>query len=189
MKCPKCGRKMLDKCCLKCGCLINGRVINNEDKKDKNIDLKIMNEDKYDIMLHNDNWYIPFIFGPFYLAYKNHVVLSIITSIFDVLLFCFIGINVGNNIYLSVFNKPLILLYLFLNRLVYAMFSNVICLKLDKINIEKQKRKYQKNYRMKIHNKDSFLHVIFSIAILGLIVLILIIVRRIQNGTIDNFIF
>jgi hypothetical protein len=175
MKCPKCGGKIFDKCCLKCGYLINGNNINMKEKEDKNIELKIMHGNNYNIMLYNSNWYIPFIFGPLYLSYMGHIIVSCITVSLNILLIPFIGRNV--NILLQPIYGLIIMIYILFNRLIYAIFSNNICLKLDQIKIDKLKRKYPKNYRTKIHSRDSLLHPFLTIFILILIILILVIIK------------
>ena len=195
MNCPNCGGKIFDGCCVKCGYLNNGNKISLKDKKDKNEDVKIYQKN-FDIMLHNNNWYIPFIIGPLYLSYKGYLVLGAILTYLDLLIYYLIlmipSVLPSKLLVLPFFSQLgmyTFILYFIISKLLYSATLNSLCLELDKKKTEKIKNNNPKNYKnILAKHSNHVLFPIIAILILIMFLFILIMIRRIQNGTINNFI-
>lgn len=180
MYCEKCKGKVVDGVCIKCGKIKDGDKI-EEKNIDKFEDLKLFNKD-FDSINRNKKQYLPFIFGPIYISYRGHFFTGTILVLVDYLLFYFIVLNNILNIFSSVI---MIYLYIFIDRLLWATFSNPICISLDKIKIKQIKNKYKENYKyeLKVY-KHRKIYSVLTVLIYIILILIFIKIKRIQNGVI-----
>ena len=168
MKCPKCKLELNKGICLKCGYMENGYNIERNKENEKYKDIRIYNED-FDIMNQNSTKLLNLLLGPFYFSYRNHLFIGILISIIDLLILTF-EINFQNalttlgSIY-NLFAFFNIVLYPIVNRMLYMGFSNVICIKIDEINIKKIKK--QENYIQKLekHKNRSWIKIIINLVI------------------------
>jgi len=177
MICPKCNGKIVDGCCTKCGYLENGNRIENNNI-DKNEDLKLFNKD-FEIINENRNLLWVFILGPLYFSYRGYFFLGTILGLIDYFIFYYF---INTSIMVLVFGITMIgPIYILINRLIYIIFSNYICLLIDKIKIKRIKKKYKESYKEKLKEyKHNKYYLIFSIIIY--LALIFIITKIIQNG-------
>jgi len=177
MICPKCNGKIVDGCCTKCGYLENGNRIENNNI-DKNEDLKLFNKD-FEIINENRNLLWVFILGPLYFSYRGYFFLGTILGLIDYFIFYYF---INTSIMVLVFGITMIgPIYILINRLIYIIFSNYICLLIDKIKIKRIKKKYKESYKDKLKEyKHNKYYLIFSIIIY--LALIFIITKIIQNG-------
>lgn len=167
MMCPKCNFKLVDGCCVKCGYLSNGNQVKNVDI-DKNEALKLYNKNFEDIV-RNKNLILITLLGPLYFSYMGYFFIGTILGIIDTLVF----INIPH-IYNLIFNtnnlftitSPSIQIYIIINRLMYILFANYICLLIDKIKVNYIKKKYKENYKYKLKNyKHRKLYLLLTILI------------------------
>lgn len=188
MICPNCKLETKNGCCSHCGYLENGNIINcNKVEQDKFVDIKIYNED-FDIMYHNENSLFPMIFGNFYLTYHGHVFIGIIWGIVDFSLFLLVSqINIEFFHFITYYA---IGLYLIVTRILYGTLMNSVCLKLDEVKIDRIKKKHFREYKNKLkkHRKSVF-YIFINILVYIVIISLLILIRRIQNGTISDIIY
>lgn len=180
MRCPNCNALMLNGCCVRCGTLENGNQSNNEYVSKYDDDRKY--NDDFDMMYRNENWYTPFIIGNLYFSYRKHLLLGIIFGIIDFALFYFLSYSYSKmnfaNLYLYYY---IMFFFELLVRTLYSIISNSICLSLDKRKIKKLKKK---NKFLPTGDRKSILLAFLNIFIYIFIIAILVIIRRIQNGTI-----
>ncbi len=167
-KCPKCGFKMTDNYCLKCGYTKN-IFINNMDKYKENIsDIELYFKDSYSSILHSENNKKIFLLGPIYLSYRNNFILGI--------LFCIL--EFFSSFYLAKkFLAMFIALYIFIFniiflRFLYMFFFDLIVLEMGKLKIKKMSKKYKDNYYEKLENSrpNSLIKAILSIILWALII-------------------
>lgn len=178
MKCEKCGGKIIDGSCIKCGYLVTGEQI-EEKNIDKYEDLKLFNGD-FDIINRNKKQYLPFIFGPIYISYRGHLIMGTILGLIDYLLFYLIVIN---NMFMLFSNILMIYISIFINRIFWATISNSICLLLDKLKVKQIKNKYKNNYKIKLKKyKHHKIYALITILIYLILILAFVISRRIENG-------
>ena len=176
MKCPKCNLELNKGICLKCGYMENGYKIEKDKENDKYKDIRIYNED-FDVMNQNTTKIQNLILGPFYFAYRNHLYTGIIISIIDLLILIF-EINLQNalttlgSIY-NLFAFFNIVFYPIINRMIYMGFSNIICLKLDEINMKKIQN--QENYTQKLekHKSTSIIKILINVIIYAAIYILI----------------
>lgn len=169
IKCPKCHSEVLDGCCLKCGYMFNGNTVSLEEPRDRNQDIKLFDSD-FEKICRNDNYYMPLLLGPFYFSYRNNFLLGFILGIMDFFLFNLCVFLAG---YLQSLGIIMIIVYIFINRIIYASFSNELCIAVDKLKIRKIKKKYGLNYHEKLlQHHNSFLKVFIT---LGLYILIMLV--------------
>ena len=181
MRCEKCDGKIVGGCCTKCGALQNGNQI-NEVEIDKNEDLKLFNKD-FDIINQNKNLFLIFIFGPLYFSYRGYFFLGTILGIVDYL-FLYYMMNNVLNIAIFIFGSGLVfILYMFINRLLYIIFSNYICLLIDKHKVKKIKEKYTKNYKsiLKKHKHKKY-YFILTLVVYFVLIALFVIIGGIKNG-------
>lgn len=171
IKCPKCQSEVLDDCCIKCGYMINGNMVKLEEAPDKNLDLKLFDKD-FDKICRNENYYIPLIMGPLYFLYRSNFWLGFLFVIADFFLLIFVFYIIS---YLKMLAHFLLMLYIVINRIMYAAFANELCIFIDKIKIKKIKKKYGQKYREKLlshHNRIFFVILTLEIYILLFILMI-----------------
>lgn len=179
MNCPKCNSKMIDNCCIKCGYMMNG---NNVTMKsiDKNNGLKIYN-DNYDIMLHNSNSLMVFIFGLPYLAYDGYIFYGLLGGILEFSLFMMYSYLISYIPLGNFFQFSSMLMYIIITRYLCSSFLNSLCLYLDKRNIEKLKK--HKDYRL-VKSVHGYKGIFLVYLIYFIIIFLLIIYKRMLNGLI-----
>lgn len=181
MRCEKCDGKIVGGCCTKCGALQNGNQI-KEVEIDKNEDLKLYNKD-FDIVNQNKNLFLIFIFGPLYFSYRGYFLLGTILGIVDYLLLYYMMNNVLG-IIIFIFGPAIVfILYMLINRLFYVIFSNYICLLIDKYKVKKIKEKYTKNYKsiLKKHKHNKY-YFILTLVVYFVLIALFVIVKGIKNG-------
>ena len=145
MKCPKCSGKIKDGCCIRCGYLSNGNQIKDE-YTDKNYELKLFNKD-FDSINMNKNLFLIAILGPLYFSYRGYLIIGTILGLIDFILFYYLVLLVS----IPIFSSTLMCyLYIFLDRLLYVVVSNYICILIDKFKIKMYKKKYKSNYIEKL---------------------------------------
>ena len=168
MKCPNCNIDLEKGICIKCGYMDNGNKIERFKKTEKYTDIRIYNEE-FDKMNLNQTKFSNFIMGPFYFSYRNHLIVGIIITILSLAVLAF-EIRLTDSFLaigsvftlLSFFNT---IGYITINRVLYMAFSNVICIKLDNMKIEKLKQ--EQNYMDKLtnHKSKNLLSLIINIII------------------------
>lgn len=184
MKCVKCGGKIINNCCIRCGLLTNGNIVKQDEEVIDKYHVQRLYNKNFDIMNRNEKTYINFLLGPLYFSYRGHLILGIISVFIDYLLFYFISTFISSASYISLLTNLMLCFYLILNRLIYVGFSNSICLLLDNIKINKIRRKYKDNYLDKLNNTWYKKYYLFITLIFYLIVIILfVIIKRYSNGT------
>ena len=180
MKCDKCGGQIIDGCCIKCGYLENGNKIEIKESC-KNEDLKLFNKD-FSIISENKNLLLVFILGPLYFSYRGYFFIATILGILDYLLFYY-SMNSIPYIILLISNSFIGVLYFFINRLIYIIFSNYICILIDKLKIKRIKKKYKENYKQKLKEyKHNKYYLLITFVIYLILILMFVIIKRIQNG-------
>ena len=180
MNCIKCNGKIVDGCCIKCGYLDSGNQIENI-QIDKNEDLKLFNKD-FDIIIQNKNLLLVFILGPLYFSYRGYFFLGTILGIIDYLIFYY-SMNLFNILVIIFGGFQISMICFFINRLIYIIFSNYLCVLIDKFKIKKLKKKYKENYKDKLKEyKHNKYYLLITLLIYFILIMMFIISRRIQNG-------
>lgn len=147
MKCKNCGGTIIDNRCIKCGRLTNGKKVNiNKNDNDKFYLQKKYNKN-FDSMYRNEKTYINFFLGPLYFSYRGHFFTGTILVFLDFFIYIFLTSIIIINPAVS---KLIRLIYLFINRLIYATISNSVCLFIDNLKISRIKKKYKANYIEKL---------------------------------------
>ena len=184
MICPKCNFKLVNGCCVKCGYLSNGNQVKNIDI-DKNEDLKLYNKNFY-ALNQNKNLLLITLLGPLYFSYMGYFFIGTILGILDFI--SFISLPVLYNLMFNTNNvfsitSPSVQIYIIINRLIYILFANYICLLIDKIKVNYIKKKYKDNYKEKLKNyKHKKYYLLLTLLVYVILILIFIISRRIKNG-------
>lgn len=144
MKCPKCKIELNKGICLKCGYMENGNQIDQFKENKKIEELRLYNED-FDKMNQNQKKYMNLIMGPLYFSYRNHLIVGTIISIIAFIIL-YLEIKLTELIQETGLLSTLLfflntIFYITINRVLYMAFSNIICIKLDKIKINRIKKK------------------------------------------------
>jgi len=177
---PKCNGKIVDGCCVNCGYLENGNQIKNKNI-DKNEDLRLFNKD-FDTIITNKNLLLIFILGPLYFSYRGYFFLGTILGIIDYLVFYY-SMNLFNILVLIFGGFQVAIICFFINRLIYIIFSNYICVLIDKFKIRRLKKKYKENYKNKLKEyKHNKYYLLITLIIYLILIMSFIILKRIQNG-------
>ena len=94
-------------------------------------------------------------------------------------------VNQNKNLFLIFIFGPAIvfILYMLINRLFYVIFSNYICLLIDKYRVKKIKEKYTKNYKsiLKKHKHNKY-YFILTLIVYFVLIALFVIVKGIKNG-------
>ena len=183
MNCSKCGGKIIDGCCISCGQLLNGNVVDSKKNTEDKFYLEKLFNDDFDDIYRNVKLLLIFILGPLYFSYRGYLVIGILVTFFNIIISLF-------NIYIiSIFIKNpmlliiLVIFYLMVNRLIYCTFDNSIYILIDKNKIKRIKRKYKENYIEKITNyKHRKIHLLLTILFYLIPIILFAIIRRYQNG-------
>lgn len=169
MICPKCKIEMKNGFCLRCGYMESGNIIQTQSKYDKRLeDIKLLNED-FDTMNRNENSFIAMILGNFYLCYHGHFFIGTLWGFLDLLLFYLI-INFVSSFYF------IIAFYLLLTRILYGIFLNTICIKLDELKLKLIKKFYKDNYKEKLIKCNKSIIYIFLTILIYIIIIVFFII-------------
>lgn len=180
MNCPKCNAKIRNNCCVGCGYMTNGNYVRINSSTINHKDLRIYN-DSFEEMTRNEKKFITFILGSFYFSYRNHFLIGILISTFDILFLCFIfewfmDFFAPSDLLMLYLVYIYILLYIIINRIFYMTFANMVCLKLDELRLKRLKSKH-KNYEELISRHEDksifklLLNLIFCFVVLFAIIL------------------
>lgn len=180
VKCPKCNSNMINNCCVKCGYMTNGNI-SGTILPDKKEDLKLYNKD-FEKMNMNENKFSVFLFKSSYIAHQDHllfsVLISVIWSIIDVLItkfyyFLFVEVLIYINGAFAILFPVMSLIHFFIERIIYVMFANTICLKLDELKIKKIKENND-NYKIVLKNNKNTSVISFFISLIINIILLVV---------------
>ncbi len=171
-RCPKCNIKMLNNCCVRCGYMINGNY-SNQKLESKYEELKLYNK-SFEKMNYNKNKTQIFILESSYFSYRDHLLFGILLGIVDSIVSIFLislMINYIKDDFIIIYVE-LIIVYIFIKKIIYVIFANTVCLKLDYKKIEKIK-KNNINYKdILIEHKDkSKIKLIISLLIYIVVVI------------------
>ena len=151
MICPNCKIEMKNGCCLRCGLLENGNYINHQEVKSKYDEIREYHDD-FDNLYHNENWYVPFIFGHLYFSYRNYFILGLIFEILEISLFVLTfyiqSLTIFQDLLSSFAN---IALTFIISRTILSMIANPIILFFDKKKIKRNKSKFKSKIKLCIN--------------------------------------
>ncbi len=166
MKCPKCNTKIFDKCCPRCGYLINGININLKETPEKFVDEKNFNKD-FDKLYRNENSIYPMLFTGYYLAYHKYMLTGLLVIILKWA--CVIGLELylSNIPIIGAYTEIIVLFFLIIYHFFIGATSNTIILFYDRYKIKSIKKRHPQDYEKYLYKNTST-----SIVPLLLIVLI-----------------
>lgn len=169
MKCIKCGSKVFDNCCIGCGYMTNGNYsnTNKETVSYRYKDLKKYNS-SFSEMFNNEKKFIPFILGPLYISYRNHLLFGCLISLIDFLIICLLLFFLDTSFALGLYTS-LIISFL-IRGFIYSLFANSICLKTDEFEIKRLKNKNIDN-----HKSSSLFKMLLNLELYIVLFLIVII--------------
>lgn len=180
MNCPKCNGKIIDGCCIKCGYLSNGNKIKNVEI-DKNEDIKLFNKD-FEVISQNKNLLLIFILGPLYFSYRGYFFIGIILGIVDCLLFYYL-MNISEILVFIFGSFQIFMIYFSINRLIYIIFSNYVCILIDKFKIKSIKKKYKECYKEKLKQyKHNKFYLLLTLLIYVMLICGIIMIKRLKTG-------
>lgn len=162
MKCLRCGSKVIDGVCIKCGYMKNGKNV-SFDYDEKKTDLEIFEKD-YSDMLHNKKLWKPYLLGTFYVGYKGHLFIGVILSFIELICFyfCFRFFSGFAFDFSNLFGLTFTFITWIFIRLILTSILNPFIFYLDKRNIKRIKRSYPKNYKIILaYHKSSSLFLLF----------------------------
>ena len=183
MECEKCGGKIIDNCCISCGMLLNGNIVDvNRKSVDKYYLQKLFNDD-FDSIYRNEKLFWVFILGPLYFSYRGYFIVGTALTFIDFLVYCFNGMIISvfiNNPILASILRTFCIIF---NRLIYCIFANSICCYIDKLKIRRIKKKYKEKYIEKLTNyKHKKIYLLLTILFYLIPIVLFAIIRRYQNG-------
>ena len=185
MICPRCNNEMKDHCCIRCGYMTNGNFVSQDSSEDKYDDLRTYNN-YFDEMIRNENSWLCFVLGPLYFSYRNHLLCGTILTGIHLFLFYLTGYTASLflsevvMVYLIYFN---LFIYIILSRILYVMFDNILCIKIDQYQLKKYKNNHEDYQKMiSEHEGKDILKVFLNIAIYLGILIIFMIYKRITNN-------
>lgn len=152
MFCPKCGTKMIDKVCIKCGFLENGKKVKIS-QDDFSSDLELYEKDFHN-MINNKKLLKPFLFGALYITYKGYFALGFVLGFIEWLisLFVFSFFYSLAYQYKFAFAFAFWFVYFLITRMFIAGVLNTFVLFLNRKKIAKIKKNHPKNYRLILAN-------------------------------------
>lgn len=172
MKCPNCGKPLHDNCCIHCGYMTNGVIIDPQ-KKQTVSDLEKYLGQNFDKITRNENNLATFILGPLYLSYNYFIIIGTILSIADIIsilfireIFTIITNNAQVNVMIVI--TPIII---FFSRLFWVVFDNIIYIKLLNTRIDKLRK--MNDFDSYIKNKKTPNQSMFGIIMSLMIIVIL----------------
>ena len=136
----------------------------------------------FDIIIQNKNLLLVFILGPLYFSYRGYFFIGTILGIIDYLIFYY-AMNFFDILVIIFGGFEFAMIYFFINRLIYIVFSNFICVLIDKLKVKRIKKKYKENYKDKLKKyKHNKYYLLLTLLIYVILIYILIIIKRIPNG-------
>lgn len=173
-KCPKCNFYLTENYCVKCGYTKN--IFSTNIKKYDSInEVELYLKDNYQKVVYNKNLLLIFILGPLYFSYFKFYILGFTLFIIE-----FMISYVINNL-LSPYGlgiEPLVIFY-FISRLFYLLFSNLLVLKLIKKKITTMKEKNRDLPK----NACSLYSLAITIFLMLIFLFLFLIWYKIKNGT------
>jgi hypothetical protein len=164
--------------------MTNGNQSKNNVDSNNVSDLEIYN-DNFEIMCYNKNAWMSFVFGMTYLAYGGYLFIGMFGGICEFLLFLLFTNVISYFPLGNLFIYSSIIFYIIITRYICAGFLNSFCLWLDKIKIEKLKKKYSINYKMYLIKKhQGWGNIILLYFVYFIIIALFVFYKRIENGTI-----
>jgi len=180
MNCPKCNSEFMDGCCIKCGYMLNGNQI-EEKNADKFKEQKLFNKD-FDKINRNKNLLLVWILGPLYFSYRGYFFIGTALGIIDYFIFYLFMNSITLN-FLIFGNILLVFLFFLLDRLIYVVLANYICLLIDRVKIKVIRKIYKDNYIDKLRRyKHHKIYFLFTIIIYIVLIFIFFMIRRYKNG-------
>lgn len=177
MNCPNCNQKMKHEKdfyqCLRCGYMSNGNTINLEEHKES--DLKKYLGEKFETVNYNKNFFVTFLFGPFYLCYKKCFWSGFLLLELDIFL------SIGSALLTS--STVIMWSILIFMHIIYGIILNEVYVFLIKRKIKKD---IEKNQKLTISQKSSILLPILAIEIN--IFIIVVITYLYQAGIMQSII-
>lgn len=180
MNCPKCNAKIRNNCCVGCGYMTNGNYVRINSSTINHKDLRTYNN-SFEEMTRNEKKFVTFLLGSFYFSYRNHFLIGILISTFDILLSGFIieffdTFFAQSHVIMVYLVKLYILLYIIINKIFYMTFANMICLKLDELRLKRLKSKHNNYEKLICRHEDKsvfklLLNLIFCFVVLFAIIL------------------
>lgn len=183
-RCPKCGSIMMNNCCVGCGFMSNGNYTGKAVNDDKFADLKLY-DDSFDDLTMNRKLLLIFLMEYFYFCYRGHLLFGCLVGLVDILIsFCFVtsfGDLLGS--YFPLIFNFCLFVYFIIKKILYVMFANTICLKLDMLSINRIKKKYS-NYQLILckHKDRNWFKVIICLIIYFVVFFMICVYKWNVNG-------
>lgn len=187
-RCPECNGIIYNNCCIHCGLMTNGYYVKNDSAIEKT-EMELYNK-SYVSMHRNEVGPMQFIFGSLNFSYRNHVVFGFIISVLDLivsLMIYFILVNNFTGELQHILAIILFIIYLLVNKIFYYIICNPLCLFLDKININLNK-KIIKDYKDKLSSHHDKNALAFIINVIIYIIIIYVYNYLIESDLILKFI-
>jgi len=164
---------------------MNGYMLNGNQIEEKNADKfkeqKLFNKD-FDKINRNKNLLLVSILGPLYFSYRGYLLVGTVLGIIDYFIFYWFMNSITLN-FLTFGNIPLAFLFFLIDRLIYVVLANYICLLIDKIKIKLIMKTYKDNYIDKLSRyKHHKIYLLFTIMIYIVLIIMFIMIRRYKNG-------
>lgn len=161
--CPKCGFKMTDNYCVRCG-YIKGGSITNIEKYDSFIaEEELVLGNDYQKVLHNENSLKIFLMGPLYFCYRKFLIVGTLLYSLDIYIRYMVSTTDLRIFSLGLMHEmqPVIFVWLVL-RLIDTIFLDVLLLKVCKLKIRVLKLIMPNKYKefLSKTNRPSLLIVI-----------------------------
>lgn len=180
MLCPKCGTKMIDKVCIKCGFLENGKMIKISQDNVLS-DLELYEKDFHN-MINNKKLLKPFLLGLLYITYKGYFVLGFVLGFIEWVISLFVFSFFYSLAYQYKFAFAFVfwLVYFLISRMFIAGVLNSFVLFLNRKKIARIKEHNPKNYRVILANHEVHGAVLIVLNIL-IYILIFIVFNFLMN--------
>ena len=179
MKCPYCHVPMYKGCCLRCGFMENGVIVNREEKEVT--DLEKMLGDSYLPLIRNQNKWTLFFLGPLYLCYRNYFWFGFLLESGE-LLFLYLFLMFLHSTHFLFLNAISLLpfwifLYFLVVRILGVYTLNSIYFSLLKSKVKKMNAQEKEEKISNIQTK-SYLKVVISILLFVLLYILFVIFLR-----------
>ena len=150
MYCPNCGIHMKTNFCTHCGYMRNGTFIENGKEIDESL-LSYYFGKRYDYYNRNNNWFVAGLLGPVYIFSHNFYLVGFLLFLLDLVIT--MGFFVINHMFLFTKMVRLInIVYLIINRFVWATIGNIIYLKLLNNKLKRIMKNHPDNYKEMIQD-------------------------------------
>lgn len=182
-RCPKCGAVMMNDCCVGCGFMSNGNYT-GKITIDKFSDLKLY-DDHFDDLTMNRKLFLVFLLESLYFCYRGHLLFGCFVGFVDMFIsYGFISVvsNIFGNFFPLLVNFSLIA-YFIVKKILYVMFANTICLSLDKLRVDRIKKRFN-NYQAILckHNDCDWFKVIICLVIYYVVLFLFLFYKWKING-------